>query len=652
MRLTKVQVTNFQSVLDSREFEVGDITCLVGKNEAGKTAVLQALYRLNPIVESDSLYNVTDDYPRWTVEDYRIDVEAKRIQPAIVLRAVFELDAEERQAVAALLGDKALRTPQLTLSKGYENKTQHHIDIDFRAALAYVASPLPPPLDQQVAGCADVASAIGVLAKAEQTQVAKTAATLLQEINQAGGFSAYIFAEALSARVPKFLYFDEYYQMTGRANIEALNQRLAESKPLRSDHPLLGLINRARLNLDELLNPARTRELKNRLEGSGNHLTKQVVEYWSQNEYLQLRFDVRPARPEDPEGMRSGTNIWAEVYDSVHMVTTELGTRSRGFVWFFSFLAWYGDVRQRNERVVLLLDEPGLSLHAKAQEDLLRYFEKEIKDHHQLLYTTHSPFMIDPAHFERARIVQDPSIESGRRVPPGQEGTRVITDVLEATPDSLFPLQGALGYEIHQTLFVGPNSLVVEGVSDLLYLQTMSALLEAEGRTGLNKAWTITPVGGADKVPTFVALIGAKTQLNVAVLIDFQKKDRQMIENLYKSKLLKKEKVVTFNEFTGGAEADIEDMFDVPFYLGLVNEEFRADVAAPIAIGDLGPGAPRVVRRLEDHFDARPLRAGRQFIHYRPARYFAENVARLRPTISGATLDRFEAMFRRVNALL
>ena len=105
--------------------------------------------------------------------------------------------------------------------------------------------------------------------------------------------------------------------------------------------------------------------------------------------------------------MRSGTNIWGDVYDTKHMVTTELGTRSRGFVWFFSFLAWYSDVQSQKKRVILLLDEPGLFLHAKGQEDLLRYFEAEVKGNHQLIYTTHSLFMVDPRQFKRVRIVQD-----------------------------------------------------------------------------------------------------------------------------------------------------------------------------------------------------------------------------------------------------
>ena len=51
MQLKRVQITNFQSIHDSNEFDVGDVTCLVGKNEAGKTALLKALYRLNPIIQ-------------------------------------------------------------------------------------------------------------------------------------------------------------------------------------------------------------------------------------------------------------------------------------------------------------------------------------------------------------------------------------------------------------------------------------------------------------------------------------------------------------------------------------------------------------------------------------------------------------------------
>src|SRR5207244_7479114 len=191
-------------------------------------------------------------------------------------------------------------------------------------------------------------------------------------------------------------------------------------------------------------------------------------------------------------------------------------------------------------------------LHGEAQEELLRYFEAEIVTNpkHQLMYTTHSPFMVDPQHFERVRIVQDKGIDTDDQLPRDHDGTKVFTDVLEAGPDSLFPLQAALGYEIYQTLFIGPNSLVVEGVSDLLFIQTVSGLLQSKGRVGLDSRWTITPVGGSDKVPMFVALIGSQKNLNVATLIDLQKSHQQMIEDLYKRKLLKKSHVLILSEFT------------------------------------------------------------------------------------------------------
>ena len=128
--------------------------------------------------------------------------------------------------------------------------------------------------------------------------------------------------------------------------------------------------------------------------------------------------------------------------------------------------------------------------------------------------------MIDPRNFGRVRIVQDLGIDSNRQFPKDQDGTKVLTNIFDATDDSLFPLQGALGYEIHQTLFVGPNSLVVECPSDMFYLRAVSSELEREGRTGLSQNWTLIPVGGSGKVPAFVALLAPQRGMNIATLMD------------------------------------------------------------------------------------------------------------------------------------
>ena len=487
MKLTKVHIGNFQSVQDSTEFEIGDVTCLVGKNEAGKTALLKALYRLNPIIESDASFDAIDDYPRRSVSDYQDAVEAGHREPATVVRATYALESNDVAAVEAVYGRNCLKDeePTVTLNKGYSNELSvSGPNVDEQAAIVYLieAAGLPQQLNDEVEKLTSAKAIEEALAEAEQTEGVQQLTDALQSFAD-GGLDHYIFSSILYDRIPKFLYFDEYYQLTGQENVEVLQQRIEQDDLRDSDRPLLGLIELARLDLDELINPQRTERLLAKLEAAANVLTDRVLRHWSQNRHLRLKFDIRAGQPGDPAGMTSGTNIWGRVEDTKHMVSTALGTRSRGFIWFFSFLAWYSKLRKESESVFLLLDEPGLSLHGKAQGDLLRYFEEELKPHHQLIYSTHSVFMVDPKYFDRVRIVQDLSIETTLdEMPEEQQGTKVITEVLDATPDSLFPLQGALGHEICQTLFIGPNSLVVEGVSDLLYIQIISALLQERKR--------------------------------------------------------------------------------------------------------------------------------------------------------------------------
>ena len=279
--------------------------------------------------------------------------------------------------------------------------------------------------------------------------------------------------------------------------------------------------------------------------------------------------------------------------------------------------------------------------------DLLRYFDAELAPYHQVLYTTHSPFMVDPSKFNRVRIVQDLSIEeNSETLSPDQEGTKVTTDVLEATKDSLFPLQAALGWEIHQTLFIGPNCLVVEGVSDLLYIRAISETLQSDGREGLSADWTITPVGGFDKVSTFVALIGAQPGIRLATLVDYHRRHDQEIQNLFKRKLMKKSNVLTFADFVDSNEADVEDMFTPAFYLKLVSKEF--DVS--IRVGDLPTRGDLILPRLEEYLKSNPLPQDAKFNHYRPARYMIENLHTL--NVPDRTLERFENAFGILNKLL
>lgn len=656
MILRKAKVTEYKSIWDSGEFEIGDITCLVGKNEAGKTAILEALYKINPIITEDFGFDVVDDYPRAYVSDYEEEVREGDRNPARVIEVHFELEPADRMDAEAIFGPDVFQDNKLVKFAYYPNPNDEYhsertfdIEVDEVKAYSYLLANADISVsmtDTLKNNTSNLDQIIKTLTDLEKTDEINRLHNIFTEISNSN-LKKYIYNQFLSDRLPKFLYFDEYYQMEGRENIQSLQKRLNEKNLLHSDYPMLGLIGLAGIDLANLTDSNRTQELKNKLEGAGNRLSRKVLTYWSQNKHVRMRIDIRPAQQGDPEGMRSGTNIWADIFDSRHEVSTNLGTRSKGFVWFFSFLAWYSRVQKehKGEDLILLLDEPGLFLHGRAQEDLLKYFDSELLGKHQVIYTTHSPFMVDSGKFERIRIVQDKGIDSDERLDRAEDGTKVLTDVLEASDDSLFPLQGALGYEIYQTLFVGKNCLVVEGVSDLLYIQVISGVLSNAGRISLSSEWTITPVGGIDKVPTFVALLGSQKGIKIATLIDYQSKDNQMIENLYKKRILSQKSVFTYADFTGGKEADVEDMLGPDFYLDLVNGEYGKEIGGPIKLEDITHQNPRIVVRLEKHLNM-------SINHFRPARFLTENIITFTGKFPKETLDRFENAFVALNKLL
>ena len=650
MRLTKIHIANYKSIWDSTEIDIAEVTCLVGKNESGKTALLQALYRLNPLKVQDEKFDVTMEYPRQALARYRRQVANGEVKPANVVRATYALDCNDIEAVQAVFGDQCftVQEPEITLSKGYSNITiVHDLDINEEAIMEHLISTANLQVEDtkllhEKEAPAEVLKALQEIDETENSEeLARKMKTVVDK-----NFTLLIYQETIKDRLPKFLYFDEYNLMRGQDNLDSLAERVRTNDLYDSDYPLLGLISLAGLELDELLNPSQTQALTAEISAAESELSEMILPYWSQNRNLRMKFDVRVGLPDDPDGMQHGMNIWGLVVNTKYNVELPIGTRSRGFIWFFSFLAWYSKLRDDNENLILLLDEPGLSLHAKAQEDLLRYIEVELKPNHQVVYTTHSPFMVDPLHFDRIRIVQDRSIEqSTANLPKDQQGTKVTTDALKATPDSLFPLQGALGYEIYQNLFIGPNCLIVEGPSDLLYIQTISSLLPEDER--LSRDWTVTPVGGASNVATFAALIRARSNLNVALLLDSRGTGWQKIEGMIKQTLLEQNNVLTYDIFVPKRkDADVEDMFDPEFYLNLVSNAYEV----AIGIDDLPQYPPRILKRLEAYLKDNSLLP--DFDHYFPARYFYENVGKLENSLSDSTLDRWKKAFAALNNIL
>jgi len=114
---------------------------------------------------------------------------------------------------------------------------------------------------------------------------------------------------------------------------------------------------------------------------------------------------------------------------------------------------------------------------------------------------------------------------------------------------------------------------------------------------------------------------------------------------------VKKKQVLTYAEFIGKGEADVEDVFERAFYVDLVNSEFKKEMKTPLDVAKLNAKEPRTLRAIEAYLAGNSFRSG-TFGHYRPARYFSENIAAVWPKVSDATKDQFEAMFKQLNALL
>lgn len=384
MRLAQVQIREYKSNRASNPFAVGDVTCLVGKNEAGKTALLEALYRLNPIRSAEGTFSITDDYPRGHVEDYRQAVESGERSPAVVIEADFTLDSEEVAAIEGEFGRGVLApAPQVRASKGYANQLLVRVYLNESVAVTHLLGrvDLPPEVRERARKATTLKALAQALAsftagaeegnRLAESESSRQFRTELDSYTRTS-LSDYVWSKHLQARFPQFLYFDEFYQMEGQVNIQQLKERETTRTLKASDLPMLGLLELSRLRLDDLIAARNTQEVINKLEGTSNHLSRQILKYWSQNKHLWIRFDMRQGLREDPEEMREGINLWGLVFDSAHQVTIRLGSRSRGFIWFFSFLAYFSRHRKAQRPLILLLDEPGLFLHASAQADSIR----------------------------------------------------------------------------------------------------------------------------------------------------------------------------------------------------------------------------------------------------------------------------------------
>lgn len=179
--------------------------------------------------------------------------------------------------------------------------------------------------------------------------------------------------------------------------------------------------------------------------------------------------------------------------------------------------------------------------------------------------------MIDPSDLKTVRTVNLDDLGAGT----------VVSDDLSGDDRTLVPLQAALGYEIAQTLFIGPRNVVIQGVTDLWYLTAVADYLRENGWPTLGKDITLTPAEGAQRVSYLVSLLAAH-RLRVVVPLDSESNSHSTRLDLVKSKLIRRDGVqMVADAFLDPkpTEADIEDLLDSTQYTALAENVYCAELA-------------------------------------------------------------------------
>ena len=635
MKLVHANIQRYRSIGEPTEFDVEpDVTALVGKNESGKTAVLQSLYKSNPVDRAK--FDPDLDFPTHRTREIAKGATVK------VTDLTYELDGDDIAAVESFLCPGVLDDKCVVVTAGFRfNKTTWSISVNREKVLNSLRDSLDLPAADKtkVEGASTIDGLVEILQGLESDT--PTATATLEKIKAWRDSNPVLAAiDILSKRRPKFVYFGDYDVMPGKVSIPRLISHRDSGALERGEEALLALLSMAEVELEDFSSPDSHEHLIRQMENASNAISDEVFKYWSQNKELQVKLQVIATAESGAEApLDQAPLLQVRVENRRHRVTVPFDERSRGFVWFFSFLAYFSKLEEESTQpLILLLDEPGLSLHATAQHDLLRFINERLAPHHQVIFTTHSPFMIDPHSFHRVRTVVDDS----------ETGTTVSADILKTDAESAFPLHAALGVELTQTLFVGPNVLLVEGPSDVIYLQYLSEQLIKVGKTGLDDRWVLVPGGGISKLAAFLTLFGAN-QMKVGVLADSSAQNNKTIGRLKASGKLYDAGIVQIGNASGAEEADIEDLLPAQLYVDLVNEAYRGELAGMSLTLDELPDGPRIVKRVEDIFVARSVNEGR-LNHYSPA----GALLRMKETaeMSEEQLSAAEVLIQKINALL
>ena len=627
MEPTELRVQSYRSLDDTGWVELDDLTCLVGRNESGKTAFMRAVEKLNPAYGDDG-YVPYAEYPREEWAEYSDQHEEN---PEVVASGRFRLDDDDIDAVEEAYIEGLVADREVTVHRDYANDRHWEIELAEAVCLDYLRDTheFSDGVDAELESAETVTGLSKEASRAVESKCSgEPVSTLEREVG----------ADLLTDRLPGFRFIGEYSVMNGTIDINGLLDRRKHNELSPGDRVFLSLLTIAGLDLGSLRDVEDWRQTITELEAASATVSNEAMDYWSQSGDISIR--IRRAGTEEKPVL----DVRVENRDQ--SVTVEFEQRSHGFRRFFSTFCQLSELEQSGEELVVLLDEPGLNLHARAKQEFLEFLKTDLATNHPTVYTAHSPFMIDKDSIHRVRMVLGE--------PPG--GTNIVGDVSLADEYTRFPLRNVFEFDLMDTLLVYPQTLLVEQKADHVFLYVLSQMLRDAGKDGLDSRWTVIPVEHGDNVGTFISLFG-EDRLDVAALLnempEWKKPARGRDET---ESPLAEIPVRLASEYSASDRGTIEDALSVELYLNLVNGSYataiRQSETAPdrLTVAELDGSGP-VVEQVEQYFQSQDINGG-VFDRDRPALYFQRNRVKLSEELDKETRRNATRLFNDLNNIL
>lgn len=593
MRIKKFIIQNFRSIKNSGEVNLEpEITVLIGKNESGKTNILKALESFN------SDYEYTDsDLCIYSATKKKLESGKIEKGDIPIVTIWFEIEKEDKEKLKEI-------HPQLTkiniikITKFFDNtykvetdkvdlekieeESFNKIAIDFKNEITAFKEKLNShaqrysPFSSTKQQYEQILSEIESYSPQEEPNIDTTFNSFYTRLRNLPNKDSYIqsdielfikrleqykleFKKILAREdsivnkileiTPQFIYFNTMEELTDTVRIDEFLENKEKYKTLNN------LLKLAGLDVERLKDVDHYERLAAESEASAT-ITGYINESWKQEKVnIKLRLD-------------SG-EIIVYIEDEVGALDPPT-RRSQGFQWFLSFyINFTAGSKGELKNTVILLDDPGVYLHPSGQRDLLNTLEK-ISTHNQIIFTTHSPFLIDRKNLQRVRIVS----KEKERI-----GTKIEEKFYISKYDALEPIRASIGMTIGDSLFTTKKNILVEGFSDFLILEAFSKICKEKGLNHIeleNGEISIIPVGGAEKMPYFFTLL-SKENFDFVVLLDYDSEGRKTKKELIEKFKIEENLILTLDKITEnpGEDAEIEDLVDFELYLQAVNKAYK-----------------------------------------------------------------------------